>query len=52
MLPIYARALGLPADFFDARCKAPLASLRLTHYPPVAHGADEYGIAPTRTPAS
>jgi isopenicillin N synthase-like dioxygenase len=46
MLPIYARALDLPADFFDMRCDTPLASLRLTHYPPVAYGADEYGIAP------
>ncbi|WP_165943214.1 isopenicillin N synthase family dioxygenase [Roseicella aquatilis] len=46
MLPLYARALDLPADFFDARCDAPLASLRLTHYPPVEYGADEYGIAP------
>ncbi len=46
MLPLYARALDLPSYYFDAHCTASLSSLRLTHYPPVAYGADEYGIAP------
>jgi len=46
MLPLYARALDLPADYFDRFCDRSLSSLRLTHYPPVAYGADEYGIAP------
>lgn len=46
MLPLYATALGLPADFFAAPCNDPLTGLRLTHYPPAAYGADQYGIAP------
>ena len=46
MLPLYARALDLPADFFGPLCDRSLSTLRLTHYPPVAYGADEYGIAP------
>jgi isopenicillin N synthase-like dioxygenase len=46
LLPIYARALDMPADFFGPLCDRSLSSLRLTHYPPVAYGADEYGIAP------
>ena len=36
LLPLYARALDLPADYFSVRCDAPLTGLRLTHYPPVA----------------
>jgi len=46
MLPIYARALDLPADHFDALCDRPFSSLRLTRYPSATYGADEYGIAP------
>ncbi|MBP0494401.1 isopenicillin N synthase family dioxygenase [Pararoseomonas indoligenes] len=46
MLPIYARALDLPADYFGPLCDRSLSSLRLTHYPPVEYGADEFGIAP------
>jgi isopenicillin N synthase-like dioxygenase len=46
MLPLYARALDLPADYFDRLCDRSFSSLRLTHYPPVDYGADEYGIAP------
>jgi isopenicillin N synthase-like dioxygenase len=46
MLPLYALALDLPADYFETRCTASLSSLRLTHYPSVAYGSDEYGIAP------
>lgn len=46
MLPLYARALNLPADYFDALCDRSYSSLRLTHYPAVAYGADEFGIAP------
>lgn len=46
MLPLYARALDLPADHFGALCDRSLSTLRLTHYPPVSYGADEYGIAP------
>lgn len=48
LLPIYARALDLPADYFSAPF-APQAqyTLRMTHYPPQDVGAaDEFGIAP------
>ena len=46
MLPLYARALDLPAHYFDALCTDLFSTLRLTHYPPIDYGADEYGIAP------
>ncbi|MEN0075846.1 MAG: 2OG-Fe(II) oxygenase family protein [Paracraurococcus sp.] len=46
MLPLYATALDLPADYFAPLCDRPLTGLRLTHYPPAAYGANEYGIAP------
>ena len=46
LLPLFALALDLPADFFAALCDRPLTTLRLTHYPPAAYGVDEYGIAP------
>lgn len=46
LLPLYARALDLPPDWFATRCDRPLTGLRLTHYPPCDYGADEFGIAP------
>jgi isopenicillin N synthase-like dioxygenase len=46
LMPLYARALDLPTDFFATLCDRPLTSLRLTHYPPVSYAANEYGIAP------
>jgi isopenicillin N synthase-like dioxygenase len=47
MLPLYARALDLPADYFDAKCERPYSSLRLSHYPPVeAYDENQFGIAP------
>ena len=46
LLPLFARALDLPADFFASLCDRPLTTLRMTHYPPAAYGANEYGIAP------
>ncbi len=46
LMPLYARALDLPADYFATLCDRPLSSLRLTHYPPARYGADEYGLAP------
>ncbi len=48
-MPLYARALDLPADYFATLCDRPLSSLRLTHYPPARYGADEYGLAPHTT---
>ena len=46
LLPLFARALDLQADFFAPLCDQPLTTLRLTHYPPSAYAANEYGIAP------
>ena len=47
MLPLYAVALDLPPDYFDAKCTEPFSSLRLTHYPPVsAYAEGTFGIAP------
>ncbi|MFT7474187.1 MAG: isopenicillin N synthase-like dioxygenase [Verrucomicrobiales bacterium] len=49
LLPVYAVALGLPRDWFDAAFEHPFWRLRMTHYPPdhsVRSTDDEYGIAP------
>ncbi|MDB5413041.1 MAG: isopenicillin synthase family oxygenase [Rubritepida sp.] len=47
LLPLYATALELPADYFDARCDRPFSSLRFSHYPPVqAYADNQFGIAP------
>jgi isopenicillin N synthase-like dioxygenase len=47
LVRLYARALDLPADYFDAPFFEPQYKLRATHYPP-QDGApdDEFGIAP------
>src|SRR5215469_8852917 len=47
LVPLYARALGLPADYFDRPFAEPQYKLRMTHYPPQTDTpADEFGIAP------
>lgn len=46
LLPLYALALDLPATYFDPHFSDPISALRLTHYPPIASGADEFSIAP------
>lgn len=47
MLPIYARALNMPVDFFNDAFVNPLYRLRMTHYPSVEKDADSaFGIAP------
>ena len=47
LLPIFARALEMPPDFFDEAFVSPLYRLRMTHYPPVKTTPDdEFGIAP------
>ena len=47
MLPIYARALDMPDDFFNDAFIDPLFRLRMTHYPPVTEDGDgSFGIAP------
>ncbi len=47
MVRIYARALGLPAEYFDGPFKGFQYTLRMTHYPhqdgPIE---DEFGLAP------
>ena len=47
MVPVYARALDLPADYFDAMFKKPNVIQRLSHYPAQPHYEDnEFSIAP------
>ncbi len=47
MLPIYARALDIPNDFFTEAFVKPLYRLRMTHYPAVQSDPDNaFGIAP------
>lgn len=47
LLPVFARALDMPPDFFAEAFVAPLYRLRMTHYPPQPNvPADEFGIAP------
>jgi isopenicillin N synthase-like dioxygenase len=47
LVPLYARALGLPAEYFDAPFAEPQYKLRMTHYPLQEDAPDdEFGIAP------
>jgi len=47
MVRLYARALDLPAEYFDHPFKEPQYKLRMTHYPNQAGATDdEFGIAP------
>ncbi len=48
LLPLYARALDLPADFFAPFFAEPMYTLRMSHYPdqPPTAPANEFGIAP------
>ena len=47
LLPVYARALDMPANFFDDAFIDPLFRLRMTHYPQVERDPDNaFGIAP------
>ena len=48
LLPIYATALGMPADFFADKFREPMYTLRMTHYPqqdPMT-ADEEWGLAP------
>ncbi len=47
LVPLYARALDLPASYFDAPFRDCQYKLRMTHYPPQDGPVeDEFGIAP------
>jgi isopenicillin N synthase-like dioxygenase len=46
LVPLYARALDLPPDYFDAAFAEPQYKLRMTHYPQQPVTDDEFGIAP------
>lgn len=48
LVPLYARALGLPVDYFDAAFREPMYTLRMTHYPQAepTSAEDEWGLAP------
>lgn len=46
-LPLWAKGLDLPPDYFDEAFATPHASLVLSHYPPQKEvGEKRYGIAP------
>jgi isopenicillin N synthase-like dioxygenase len=47
LVPLYAVALGLPADFFAEAFAHPMYKLRLSHYPPHKPvDGNEFGLAP------
>ncbi len=46
LLPVFATALDLPADYFDAAFIDAQCVLRLTHYPPAVYCDNQFGLAP------
>lgn len=46
LLPLYALALDLPADYFTDAFRWAQASVRLSHYPPEERADNQFGIAP------
>ena len=46
IVPLYALALGKPADFFDAYFKEPIMWTRNAHYPAVEAEENQFGISP------
>ncbi|MBO6781761.1 MAG: isopenicillin N synthase family oxygenase [Alphaproteobacteria bacterium] len=48
MLPLYARALDMPADHFDGMFDDPVWTTRNQHYPAVEAEDNQFGIAPHR----
>ncbi len=46
LLPLYARALELPADYFDALFTDPTWLTRNVHYPPAEAKENQFGISP------
>src|SRR3546814_13709689 len=46
MLPVYARALGMPSDFFADRFRDPTLIVRMVRYPAVGPlRADQFGAS-------
>ena len=48
LLPVYARALDKPADFFDPYFTDPMWSTRNSYYPAIDAEDGQFGIAPHR----
>lgn len=47
LLPVYSRALKVPANFFEEGFQSPMYRLRMTKYPSIKqYDTDEFGIAP------
>ena len=46
LLALYARAADMPAAYFDQFFDPALGTLRMTHYPPLPAGPDQWGIDP------
>jgi FAD dependent oxidoreductase/2OG-Fe(II) oxygenase superfamily len=46
LLPLFAIALDLPADWFDAPFTDAQCTLRLSHYPPTQYADNQFGISP------
>jgi isopenicillin N synthase-like dioxygenase len=46
LLPVFAVALDLPPDWFDAPFTNAQCTLRLSHYPPTRYDDNQFGIAP------
>jgi len=46
LLPLYAVAADMPADHFGQFFDPALATLRMTHYPPIPAEHDQWGIDP------
>jgi isopenicillin N synthase-like dioxygenase len=46
LVPLYALALDLPDDFLAEAFTDPQFTLRLSHYPPVPHEDEQFGLAP------
>jgi isopenicillin N synthase-like dioxygenase len=44
LLPLYARALGAAADYFDDKFDDPSVNCRSGHYPPSTPRADQFGL--------
>lgn len=48
MLPVYARALGMPADYFAQFFADPMWTTRNQYYPAVVAEENQFGISPHR----